>query len=82
MITIEKNIPIPAITRKATSKYPFADMETGDSFFTPHGTSKPASVRSLLYKAAKETGIKVTLRNETVDGTPGVRAWKKAEVAA
>lgn len=32
MIKIQKNIPIPNTTAGRPSKYPFADMEIGDSF--------------------------------------------------
>lgn len=34
MIPIDKNIPIPEHLGKYRSKYPFKDMEIGDSFFT------------------------------------------------
>lgn len=36
MFKIEKDIPIPAMTRPgATPKYPFRQMEVGDSFSVP-----------------------------------------------
>lgn len=31
MFEIQKNVPIPAATRVGRSKYPFKDMEIGDS---------------------------------------------------
>jgi len=36
MCTIEKNVPIPQITRGPATKYPFADMEVNDSFFVAY----------------------------------------------
>lgn len=37
MFTIEKGIPIPNSYRKgAPNKYPFSQMEVGDSFFVPY----------------------------------------------
>lgn len=41
MISIEKNIPFPKVS---STKYPFLDLEVGDSFFVPDMiTSKMSS---------------------------------------
>lgn len=49
-ITIEKNIPIPANTRK-TQKYPWGEMAVGDSFYA--ATDKPENFRRNLYQQNK-----------------------------
>ena len=66
MFIIEKGIPFPA----RGSKYPFADMEVGDSFLAPD--TKIASVYNAAHAYAHKH--KVSLR---VRATPeGVRVWR------
>lgn len=86
MFTIEKGIPIPAAQpRGAAVKYPFAQMEIGDSFFVPsvvkgdETADKAAerlksSLSSHKRRAQKQTGFVLTVR--VVDG--GVRVWRNA----
>lgn len=65
---IEKNVPIPADRRKK-SKYPWKEMEIGDSFFVPgKGTHEFRAVPG----AQKRYGMKFTMR--AVEG--GVRVWR------
>ena len=61
---IEKNIPAPG--RRA--KYPFAEMEVGDSFEAPES----AKLRTAAYNAGKKSGRKFTCR--THDGA--LRVWR------
>ncbi len=66
MIKIEKGIPV--ITRY---RYPFLEMEVGDSFFVPGFSSKDMS-GSLTRVRKLHPGWKFTTR--TIDG--GVRVWR------
>lgn len=69
-ITIDRNIPIPKISRGSRpSKYPWAEMEIGDSFVMnrkrPNGTVSAANKRYSCKFIAR-----------TVEG--GVRVWRIA----
>lgn len=71
---IEKNVPIPP-RRGRRSKYPVADLKTGESFLVPNGTfKKTQSVVSTLYAAAKRNDVKVSVRVMP----EGVRVWRTA----
>lgn len=71
MNQIDKNIPLPAHAGKggAMAKYPFAEMDVGDSIF-----SENMSIRSAAYAFAKVHGIKFCCR--AIDG--GARIWRIA----
>ena len=69
-IKIEKGIPIPAGQQGAPRKYPFDEMEIGDSFLVAE--EKIRSVRALASLAKKKNGMKVATRK--VDG--GFRVWR------
>lgn len=75
MYEIEKNIPLMG-ARKSVLKYPFQDMEIGDSFFIPKGATKhvSASVQSCIkaYNKYYNKDIKVVTRREET----GVRVWR------
>lgn len=66
---IEKDIPVPATTR--LRKYPFADMQPGDSVFFPG-----EDINSRPYRAAmtlgKRRGWKFVARRER----NGIRIWR------
>lgn len=64
---IEKGIKVP---QKKSSKYPFADMVVGDSFFVPSANVNSARVNG--YKYAKENRIKILVR----DCEGGARIWR------
>lgn len=70
---IEKQVPVPKSYRQ--HKYPFADMEVGDSFFVPEDDGGNR-VRDRVAPAAngygKPRGWKFTTR--TVEG--GARCWR------
>ena len=73
MFEIEKHIPIPEHTGSgARPKYPFADMEVGDSFFAPNMTARSLINASQWH--ANKTGKKFTC--STVEG--GARCWRVA----
>lgn len=79
MFSIEKNIPIP-LKQTRGSKYPFADMEVGDSFFIPELSL--GSVSGNVSKNARALGIKMETRPvrekdpDTGKEVDGVRVWR------
>lgn len=77
MLKIEKNVPIPDAMRFGKPrKYPFAEMDVGDSFFAPNvGISAMAG--SITY-ASKRHGKKFATRFLTENGVKGVRVWRVA----
>lgn len=70
-IKIESNIPIPE--SKTGPKYPFAQMEVGDSFFCASGLSDQLrnSLRNNAYRFKPKSFV---IRK--VDG--GLRVWRTA----
>lgn len=74
MYTIEKGIPIQGVPR---TKYPWADMEPGDSVFFDGVTPAIGTVRQSVYKFAKATGWPFTVR--PVLG--GFRVWRVKQMA-
>jgi hypothetical protein len=77
MPEIEKGIPIPPRSSDARRKYPFVDMEVGDSAFFPMGVDdfqKRKQVAASAHGCARDKGRKFTVRN--VEG--GVRVWRYA----
>ena len=70
---IEKGIPLAKVASPSSpraSKYPWADMEVGDSFLVP-GTSVSRLSPSVC-SASRRVGFKFKTR--TVEG--GVRVWR------
>ena len=83
VITIEKNIPIPARNYNSKSKYSFINsMEVGDSFKINGNTPnfKPKQVRQYMYNlnAKKSLGMKFTVW--TISGIgknpKTIRVWR------
>lgn len=82
MYKLEKNVPIPPKASSRQGKYPFEQMEPGDSFFTP--SKSPVDTQRLLAGLgnywAKRRGAEtqfITRRREE-GGVPGVRVWRVA----
>lgn len=72
MFQIEKNIPIPGVAARNT-KYPFLQLEVGDSFFVPCAEEQKKSFRGRLAgRVVKIKDRKFTVRS--VDG--GMRVWR------
>lgn len=63
---IEKNVPMP----ETPAKYPFADMEVGDSFFAENRT--PSQLQNSAGTIKKSKGFKFAAR--AIDG--GARIWR------
>ena len=70
MYQIEKTVSIPA----SIGKYPFSEMQVGDSFFVPVGDATRAQVSNAASPWGKKHGRRFTVR--TVDG--GCRCWRVA----
>lgn len=73
MIEIEKGVPMPADAGQGPSKYPWALMEIGDSFFVPNG-DRVATVRQQAAKKGGQLGRKFTVSAKGQNG--GVRVWR------
>jgi hypothetical protein len=81
MLKIEKDVPLPERTYGTASEYPFAEMDIGDSFFVPYGTSSEIERKTLLAKVKNSASYarKKKLGGFAVRGVPGgVRCWKTA----
>ncbi len=82
MIQIDKDIPIPvrkrafiANRKQWPEKYPYREMEVGDSFFIPHDAyNSSASLRTTLYHSARRMGNNYKITIKQVEG--GVRCWR------
>jgi len=75
--TIEQDVPTPA----GRSKYPFQEMEVGDSFFVPLedetlAKRRAQSVRAQAGRFGKINGVKFSIRTLDEDGQVGVRCWR------
>lgn len=76
-IQIEKDVPIPADDSRRVSKYPFRDMEVGDSFFVACENGNPAKAAIAVRSSAIIWGKRKGHRKFTtriVEG--GVRVWR------
>ncbi len=71
MFEIEKNVPPPRNTAGVPAKYPWREMEIGDSFFVPENK---APKKMQTYRMGKELGRKFSYAS--VEG--GIRVWRIA----
>ena len=67
-ISITKGLPTP---HRGRAKYPFRDMEVGDSFFV-----RGASVIGLHGCARRHRPKRFTCRTLVENGVAGVRVWR------
>jgi hypothetical protein len=74
---IEKGVPVPALGRggRRVLKYPFNEMEVGDSFLVSVGEDSRARVMTRLINAAGHYKPK---RFKTAGVPDGVRCWRIA----
>lgn len=76
MITIDKNVPMPE--SRGSSRYPYADMEVGDSFFiATRGVDELGTARRLRgssFTYGKKVGKKFSVRKMG----EGFRVWRVA----
>ena len=71
---IEKGIPIGSQRANLQTKYPFKEMEIGDSFVVPKD-ELPKNGGCGLHNSARYVGVKIATRTQT-DGS--VRVWRVA----
>lgn len=79
---IEKGVPLPEFTVGAPRKYPFPDMEVGDSFTVPlegkqgaRGLDRAAEkVRSAACNFSRRCGWKFIIRTDRAAGL--ARCWR------
>lgn len=69
-IEITKGLPTP---RGRRAKYPFREMEVGDSFFAPG-----SSVIGIHGCARRHRPMKFTCRSLVENGVAGIRVWRIA----
>lgn len=75
-IKIESNVPMPPLTK--LSKFPFASMEVGDSFFVPHMKTS-AEMSGAIALAKRKHGFKFVCRRIIENSAPiGIRVWRTA----
>ncbi len=67
-LVIEKGLPTP---NKRLTRYPFAGMEVGDSFFAPLTLAA-----SILTSARRHHPKRFTTRSVVENGVRGVRVWR------
>ena len=67
-IAITKGLPAP---RGRRAKYPFRDMQVGDSFFAPG-----SSVIGIHGCARRHRPMRFTCRSVVEDGVAGIRVWR------
>lgn len=73
-IKIDKGVPIPTEVHK-NRKYPWYEMEVGDSFFAKNAYSTMAGSK----KGAELTsGFVFTIKVVVENGVKGCRVWRKA----
>ena len=72
--SIEKGVPIPESRGGGRGKYPFREMEIGDSFFVAGKSTAKFSAH--VHHHRKRHGLKFTTRTVTEDGVKGVRIWR------
>ena len=72
-IKIDRNMPIPAQARRSSLKYPFADLDIGESFFVPGRTGAQLS-GFISWNRPKKFATRTVIEN----GVKGVRVWRTA----
>jgi len=73
MFQIDKNVPAPYAQRNR--KFPWGEMQPGDSFFVPSRTTR--TMGGTLGQARKQYPDWVLVaRTVTEDGVKGVRVWR------
>lgn len=73
-IQIDKGIPVPPANMRRKFKYPWRDMDVGDSFFVPEELAASASRSGRFY--GLRHGKKFSRGAVTEGGVKGVRVWR------
>lgn len=78
MFAIEKGVPFTATQgRKGLSKYPFADLEIGDSFLVPYNGKETGRVQATMY-ASMRPHRSIGKDFKTSKQADGIRVWRIA----
>jgi hypothetical protein len=70
---IDKNIPHPNFNRV---KYPFKDMEVGDSFFVPLDGVDALTIKNRLNCAVRDNSLKLSFKFAQKRENNGYRVWR------
>lgn len=77
MIQIDKGVPIPPHVRgQGAPKYPWREMEIGDSFFVSDRHRR--SISAAASSARQHRGHQFATRSVTENGVDGIRVWRVA----
>lgn len=76
-ITIDKGVPL-ALQRRYKGKFPFPDMEVGDSFAVPYCDATRRNVHNCAKSFMAKHHITLAVRVVTEDGEERVRCWRTA----
>ena len=79
MYKIDKGIPIPSFSSITAPKYPWAEMQVGDSFIVRlNGEDKIGNLQSRLSAGARNAGLKLKRRfiTRSVEDKKAVRCWR------
>lgn len=72
---VEKGIPLPPKSKTGPrTRYPFEEMQVGDSFLVPDGKAKNRALAIAMTRAGKMLGTQYTQRQVS----DGVRVWRIA----
>jgi len=77
MATIDSDIPIPDSV-SATRRYPFPQLEIGQSFFVPASEKRTDQIQTAAHNWAKYNNRKLTVRRRVENGITGTRVWRIA----
>jgi len=69
---IETNIPIPATSKGGIQKYPFVDLQPGESVLVKCTMKEKSTIRKAPYRIAKYYGWKIVVRSLP----EGIRVWR------
>ena len=80
---IDKGVPLPGNNNPKNSKYPWQDMEIGDSFSVPiDGVRGPQMVAAAVSRGAQgakaKYGHRYSVRTTEENGKKCVRVWRVA----
>lgn len=79
-LAVEHGVPIPPTVRNQPSrflKYPFRDLEVGDSFFVPReGRDFGTLQRTIISCAVPHRPKKFTVRRVMTAAEDGFRVWR------
>jgi hypothetical protein len=73
---IDKGLPAPSGRSGRPPKYPFRELEVGDSFFVEGDPRKLSG--SVLGCAKNIVGKRFSSQKTTHNGKPGIRVWRVA----